>query len=116
PTPPPGSGSNATAVGQLIALGINPTMPTGPVTVPSGNRRGEFAAGPEGKTGAPGTPEIKAGGAGNGGESASPNGGLGKNANDASPGITVAGPSSTDATSVIAAAAPPPPSKPSLSN
>src|SRR3954465_5642067 len=115
PAPPPGSGNNANAVGQLIALGINPTLPSGPVNVPSGNRRGEFAAGPEGKAGAPGTPEIKAGGSGNGGESASPNGGLGKNANDASPGITVAGPSSTDATSVIAAAAPPPPSKPSLS-
>jgi TonB family protein len=111
PAPPPGSGTNANAVGQLIALGINPTMPTGPVNVPSGNRRGEFAAGPEGKPGAPGTPEIKAGGTGNGGESAAPTGGLGKNGNDASPGITVGGPASNDATSVIAAAAPPPPSK-----
>ena len=57
-TPPPGSGNNANAVGQLIALGISPTMPTGPVNVPSGNRRGEFAAGPEGKAGAPGKSPI----------------------------------------------------------
>jgi TonB family protein len=116
PAPPPGGGTNANAVGQLIALGINPTLPTGAVSVPSGNRRGEFAAGPEGKPGGPGTPEIKAGAAGNGGESASPDGGLGKNGNDASPGITVGGPTSTDDISVIAAAAPLPPSKPTLSN
>jgi TonB family protein len=86
------------------------------VTVPSGNRRGEFAAGPDGKPGAAGTPEIKAGGAGNGGERASPDGGLGKNGKDSSPGITVGGPASTDASTVIAAAAPPPPAKPALSN
>ena len=46
PAPPPGSGTNVNAVGQMIALGINPTLPSGPVPVPSGNRRGEFAAGP----------------------------------------------------------------------
>src|SRR3954469_213121 len=116
PAPPPGSGTNVSAVGQMIALGINPTLPSGPVTVPSGNRRGEFAAGPEGKAGAAGTPEIKAGGAGNGGEGATPNGGLGKDGKDASPGISIGGPASPTTTAVIAAAAPAPPSKPTLSN
>jgi TonB family protein len=117
PAPPPGSGTNANAVGQMIALGINPTLPSGPVNVPSGNRRGEFAAGPEGKARAPGTPEIKAGGAGNGGEGTKLDEGTGKNGDANFPGISVAGPASTDNASVIAAAAPPPPTKPAaLSN
>jgi len=114
PAPPPGSGTNANAVGQMITLGINPTMPSGPVNVPSGNRRGELAAGPEGKAGAPGTPEIKAGGSGNGGEGTKPDGGNAKNGDANSPGISVAGPANADNASVIAAAAPPPPSKPAL--
>src|SRR3954471_14200515 len=105
PAPPPGSGSNANAVGQMIALGINPTLPSGPVNVPSGNRRGEFAAGPGGKAGAPGTPEIKAGGSGTEGKGTKPVGGNAKNGDANSPGITVAGPASADSASVIAAAA-----------
>jgi protein TonB len=78
--PPPslqGTGSGP-AGGQLIALGIHPVEPTGPLEVPQGNRRGTFAATPEGKPGAPGTPEIRAsdgessrgGGNGNGGHGA----------------------------------------------
>src|SRR5208337_4027823 len=58
--PPPsvsGTGS-ASASGRLIALGIHPVAPTGPVTVPGGNRRGTFAAGPQGKSGAAGTPDL----------------------------------------------------------
>ncbi len=56
--PPPsvggvgGSGSS----GRLIALGIHPVAPTGPVAAPAGNRRGTFAANPSGKPGAAGTP------------------------------------------------------------
>lgn len=115
PAPPPGSGTNADAVGQMIALGINPTLPSGPVNVPSGNRRGEFAAGPEGKAGAAGTPEIKAGGAGTGGEGTAPVEGLGKSGNNESPGISIGGPASPTTTAVIAAAVPPPPTKPALS-
>ena len=115
PTPPLGSGTNANAVGQMIALGINPTIPTGPVNVPSGNRRGEFAAGPEGKAGAPGTPDIKAGGTGSGGEGTTPANGAGKSGNDSSPGISVGGPAAPTTTAVIAAAAPLPPSKPPIS-
>ena len=111
PAPPPGSGANTNAVGQMIALGINPTLPSGPVNVPSGNRRGEFAAGPEGKPGAAGTPEIKAGGTGSGGEAAAPTEGLGKNGSDASPGISIGGPASPTNTSAVIVAAPPPPSK-----
>jgi TonB family protein len=45
--------------GRLIALGINPVAPTGPVAVPAGNRRGTFAAGPNGKAGAAGTPDLR---------------------------------------------------------
>lgn len=65
--------SQGQAMGQLLALNANPIAPNGPVTVPEGNRRGEFAAGPEGRPGASGKPEFKqgantpAGGPGNGG-------------------------------------------------
>jgi TonB family protein len=59
--PPPsvaasgGSGSQ----GRLIALGIRPVAPTGPVAVPNGSRAGQFEAGPNGKAGAAGTPDLK---------------------------------------------------------
>jgi TonB family protein len=43
--------------GRLIALNVRPAPP-GPVEVPNGNRRGAFAAGPEGKANAPGKPDI----------------------------------------------------------
>ncbi|MGB6629852.1 MAG: energy transducer TonB [Terriglobales bacterium] len=58
--PPPSvaaaGGSNAS--GRLIALGIHPLAATGPVAVPAGNRRGIFAATPQGKAGASGTPDL----------------------------------------------------------
>jgi len=61
PVAPPPSvaarGSGA-ANGRLIALGIHPVAPTGPVAVPAGNRRGTFAATPQGKPGASGTPDV----------------------------------------------------------
>jgi TonB family protein len=47
--------------GQLLALNAQPVAPVGPVSVPEGNRRGEFAAGPEGRTGATAVPESRAG-------------------------------------------------------
>jgi len=57
--PPPSLGaSGGSAGGRLIALGIHPVAATGPVTVPAGNRRGKFGAGPQGKPGASGTPEL----------------------------------------------------------
>jgi len=45
--------------GRLIALSIQPAAITGSVTPPAGNRRGTFSAGPQGKSGASGTPEQK---------------------------------------------------------
>lgn len=53
------SGSGAGA-GRLVALGIHPVTPTGPVTVPGGNRRGSFEAGAQGKAGATGAPDFAA--------------------------------------------------------
>jgi TonB family protein len=58
----PAGGSPGQALKSIVALGLNPVMPSGPISVPQGNRRGEFMAGPEGKPGAPGTPEIHGGG------------------------------------------------------
>lgn len=61
--PPPPSltqgGISAQPGGRMIALGIHPVEPTGPVTPPQGNRRGEFAATPQGKANASGRPEIR---------------------------------------------------------
>jgi TonB family protein len=58
--PPPSvtASGNGRANGRLIALGIHPVAPTGPVPVPVGNRRGSFAATPKGKAGAAGTPDV----------------------------------------------------------
>jgi TonB family protein len=52
------SGGAGGASGRLVALGINPITPTGPVAVPGGNRRGSFEAGPQGKAGATGAPDF----------------------------------------------------------
>jgi TonB family protein len=69
------AGGHAGSAGRMVALGIHPVTPTGPVAVPAGNRRGEFAATPRGKPGAAGTPDLvgskdattkSAGGRGNG--------------------------------------------------
>ena len=57
PPPSVAATSGASAGGRLIALGIHPVAPTGPVAVPGGNRRGTFAATPQGKLGASGTPD-----------------------------------------------------------
>jgi len=60
--------SGASGAGQLIALNVRPEAPTGPIQSPGGNRSGVFAATPEGKPGASGTPDIVGGiqGAGSG--------------------------------------------------
>ena len=58
PPPPSVEGPrNAEAGGRLIVLGIHPSVAP-PAEPPRGNRRGTFAAGPEGKPGARGTPEL----------------------------------------------------------
>jgi protein TonB len=48
--------------GRMLALSIQPAEVKGPIEAPQGSRKGIFAAGPEGKEGAPGTPTIPAGG------------------------------------------------------
>jgi TonB family protein len=63
-----GTGAVGPAAGRLIALGLDPVAASGPIEMPGGNRRGIFAAGPEGKPGAPGTPDIAGGGKGPGGQ------------------------------------------------
>ena len=60
PPPPSVQGSGASSNGRLIALNLHPAAPSRAVEVPAGNRRGTFAATPEGKAGAPGTPDIPA--------------------------------------------------------
>ena len=60
PPPPSMQASHSTeAGGRLIALGIHPSVAP-PPEPPVGNRRGTFAATPEGKVGAAGTPDIHA--------------------------------------------------------
>jgi TonB family protein len=57
--PPPSVAAGGTSAGgRLIALGIHPVAPTGPVAVPAGNRRGTFSATPHGKPGGSGTPDL----------------------------------------------------------
>ena len=107
--PPPANVQNLPASqgqGQLIALGLNPADVRGPITVPSGNRSGEFHASPGGKPDAPGTPNVV--GSGNNGS-----GGNGRGAaNGLPPGITVGAPPPGAVTSAVAGT----PAKPPASN
>lgn len=59
PPPPSVQGSGVSRDGRLIALNLHPAAPSGPVDVPAGSRRGTFAATPQGKPGAAGTPDIQ---------------------------------------------------------
>lgn len=64
--PPPepiasGGQTQSQAMGQLLALNARPVPPTGPVSVPEGNRNGEFAAAPTGRPGATARPELAVG-------------------------------------------------------
>lgn len=98
--PPPviSGGTGLNAAGQLLALGLHPDVVEGPISIPGGNRNGEFAAGPSGRPNAPGTPELKAAGDSAGGTGANANGakrgaGSGTGAGSAAPAITIgAGP------------------------
>jgi TonB family protein len=84
-----GIGNGQRAVGQLIALGLDPAAVSGPISVPNGSRQGQFAATPEGKPNAPGTPEIKGGGTNGGGNGRGSNGGGGNGTGASPPGISV---------------------------
>jgi TonB family protein len=64
PSPPVASAmgqQRSRDAGQLLALNASPLPPDSPVKIPSGNRQGEFAAGPEGHRGTSATPEATAG-------------------------------------------------------
>jgi TonB family protein len=62
PPPPSLQGkADSSPGGGIIALGIHPVEPGAPIQLPAGNRRGTFAANPQGKTGAAGTPESVTG-------------------------------------------------------
>src|SRR6202795_125704 len=74
PPPSMAAAGGASTGGRLIALGIHPVAPTGPVPVPGGNRRGTFAATPQGKPGASGTPDLAGGGKGDSGSQTRNNG------------------------------------------
>ena len=106
--PPPGAasrGSAATAAGQLIALGLNPVNPNGPIAIPQGSRSGTFAATPEGKAGAPGTPDLAGGGNGPGGTGRGA-GGAGNGSGGSNPaGVSISG--GGPSTGVVGAGMPP---------
>jgi len=92
PPPSVGARGGGSAAGRLIALGIHPVTPSGPVAVPGGNRRGTFAAGPDGKPGAAGTPRVTGSDAGKGSGSKGNGGGDGvggKNNSSLPPGLHV---------------------------
>jgi TonB family protein len=57
PPPPAVTGMSSKGGGQLIALGVHPLAPAAKVVPPAGNRRGTFAATPDGKSNATGTPD-----------------------------------------------------------
>jgi TonB family protein len=80
----------------LVALNLHPADIKGPIQPPAGNRRGEFATRPSGKSGAPGTPDIP-----NGSDQGT-NGGGGKGkSNGLPPGLSVgAGPPGAVASAV----------------
>jgi TonB family protein len=106
PPPPsvPGPRS-ADAGGRIIALGIHPSVAP-PPEPPQGNRRGTFAASPQGKGGAPGTPDLRADSSGTDGFGAGKNGassgtGSGRSAAGAPPGLHV-GPGTKSATAATA--------------
>jgi TonB family protein len=53
--------SQTQEAGRLLALNARPLPPSDAVSAPEGNRKGEFSAGLEGRSGATGAPETRAG-------------------------------------------------------
>lgn len=94
-----GTGSARQDVGRLITLSANPAPVGGPINIPVGSRHGEFAAGPEGRPGAPGTPDVRGSATGKGGNG--DHSGKGNNAG-LQPGISVSpGPTAAPAGVVV---------------
>ena len=78
--------------GRVIALNVRPLAPNPAIEIPSGNRRGSFAAAPEGNPGARGTPPLVGKAANGTGTSAGTANGTGVgsgNPSDAPPGLYV---------------------------
>ncbi|HZI57174.1 MAG TPA: energy transducer TonB, partial [Verrucomicrobiae bacterium] len=92
-------------IGQMLVLNARPIAPVQPVTVPEGNRPGEFTASPAGRVGATARPEIK--------EGSSPNA-VNRPNSGVSPGDIYVAPPPAKVTgnAVVASAAPPPATKP----
>lgn len=87
--PPPsvaGAGSSGASgsLGRVIALNLHPTL-SGPTEDPVGNRRGTFAATPDGRAGASGS----AGSSGTGSSTANKANGITRPKNDIPPGLYV---------------------------
>lgn len=94
-------GGNAVrTAGQLIALNVRPALSgQSPMEIPEGNRRGQFAASPEGAPNALSTPDVAGGGRKNG---------TGERPTDSAaavPGITVAAGPVNPGTAVVGATA-----------
>ena len=97
PPPTTQEAGGSSPAGRLIALSVNPVPPSAPVEVPSGNRRGTFAATPEGKVSGTGTPSFPT----NGGYGDSAGPGFRNNINGAPPGLFVGPGPRTQATSPV---------------
>jgi TonB family protein len=98
-------------MGQLLALNARPVQPLGPLTVPAGNRRGEFTAGPEGHVGASATPETIAGD-----PAMARHPGSGGGASDSGSSISVSAPPRRVISGTVVAGVPEPPRAISLPN
>jgi TonB family protein len=112
PAPPVISGSAAREkeLGQMLVLNARPIAPIGPVTVPEGNRPGEFTASPTGRAGATARPEIaRSEIKENSSPSAANRSGDGTSSSDI---YVAAPPSKVTGNTVVASAVPPPAAKP----
>lgn len=101
---PASSGQSFGTQGRVIALNLHPAVGAPPVA-PAGNRRGTFAAGPDGHAGASGTPGGTAGGtAGSdgrtGGRGTGSGGGTAKDKSDLPSGLYVGTPAGAKTSSV----------------
>jgi TonB family protein len=95
PPPPSIQGSRSSeGSGRIIALSLKPSV-AAPPAPPQGNRRGTFAAGPEGKPDAPGTPDVRGSSTASDrgfGSSGNGNGAGSGSVNGAPPGLQVGAP------------------------
>jgi TonB family protein len=105
PPPPSTAGAGSSGAGRLIALSVAPADVKAPMQAPAGNRRGSFAASPDGKVGASGVPSDAKGsanGRGGKGGSAEGSGTGGHSASGLPAGIYVGGSGATSATGSVA--------------